>query len=116
MREDVELEREILLKIESAGYTGSFIDVEIPGRTAAEISFHVELLADDDLVETIDLSSVDGLDVRPQRLTRGGHQFLESIRDQSRWDKIKATAAREGKALVLAAVRELAVRAMSGGL
>jgi Hypothetical protein (DUF2513) len=44
MERDMDLIRDILLAVEKEPYTGSWFDVEIAGRTPAEVGYHIMLL------------------------------------------------------------------------
>ena len=63
MKRDMDLIRNILLAIEEKGPPLGIVDIDLPGHTAEEISFHVVLLRDAGLVE-------DRLEVRFAREPR----------------------------------------------
>ena len=47
-----------------------------------------------------DLSSLDGLEWQPKRLTYQGHEFLDTIRDGEVWRRTKAGAEKIGGASI----------------
>ncbi len=91
MKRDVDLIRQILLIIEEAddGAT-KWVDLEIPDRDKVDVAYHVMLLSQAGLIVAINLSSKDGVDWRPRRLTWEGHEFLDAARDEAIWQQAKA--------------------------
>lgn len=99
MKLDKDLVREILLIVEASkedplGWT----QVELEGREALEISYHVMLLHEAGLIVGQDLSTYDGLEWLPKRLTYKGHEFLDTVRDGEVWRRTKAGAEKAGVA------------------
>jgi hypothetical protein len=82
-----------LLDVEANADAVGLGDVEfnIDGRSATEVSYHVQLLTDAGLLEAIDLSDTAGLDWRPTRLTYAGHEFIEAARKDTLWQKANST-------------------------
>lgn len=89
MKRDMDLVRSILLKIEEQPYTGSFLDVSVPGHTGEEISYHIMLLDEAGLIEAENVSSSDGMDWKALRLTYAGHEFLDAARNDNVWSSAK---------------------------
>lgn len=77
MKRDMDLVREILMKIEDLPHTCGFHTIAVEGRHKGEISYHVLLLHEAGLIEAQNLTSQDGVDWKPKRLTYAGHEFLE---------------------------------------
>lgn len=90
MRRDMDLVRELLLAIEGEGEDplGWMVSV-LPHRDPTLVSYHVQLLHEAGLIVAIDLSSCDGYDWRPKRMTYAGHDLLDSIRDPDIWGRTK---------------------------
>lgn len=92
----MDLIRKILLRLEKHNYLD-----EIESYSAKEIAYHVSLLEDAGLV-TQDIynnmflndSMLDGI-----RITWAGHEFLDSSRDASIWEKAKNIAMEKTGAL-----------------
>jgi hypothetical protein len=59
----------------------------------------VGLLHQAGYVEAINLSSTQGIDWRPRRLTWQGHDFLEAARNDIIWAKAKAKVVEQGVGL-----------------
>lgn len=101
MRLDKNLVREILLAIEeSADEPVSWINLQIEGRSAVEVSYHVMLLDEANLIEAQDLSTHDEFEWQPIRMTYKGHELLDSIRDVEIWRRTKAGAEKVGVASI----------------
>lgn len=89
MKPDFDLVREILLAIgenEDVGRHG-FTDIYIPGRTREEVSSHVRFMHEAELIETVNLSTLDNREWKPMRLTGRGREFLGSACDEDSWKR-----------------------------
>jgi hypothetical protein len=89
MKRDMDLIRDILMKIEDLPYDGGFHEIPIEGRSHAEISYHIMLLAEARLIEATNLTTHDGIDWKPKRLTYAGHEFLDAARSNKVWQEAK---------------------------
>ena len=89
MKRDMDLCRKILLKIENHGQVMGVMNIKVEGYTEKEISYHVMLLSEVDLIEALDMSDRSGHDWKPQRLTWEGHEFLEASRNDNIWENAK---------------------------
>jgi hypothetical protein len=100
MKRDMDLIREILLKIEEAPYELGWVEIDIEGRSSAEIAYHIMLLAQSRLIEADNLSTFGGPEWKAKSLTWQGHEFLEVSKDESRWNKAKAVMKEKGGGMV----------------
>lgn len=108
MKQDVDLLRKILLKIEDE--TGIDDDEEInsddfaiPGYSGDQIVYHLLLLKDADYIvaEKEQYISDSKPHVNISRLTKEGHDFLNLARDDNRWaTAIKSALANAGAATI----------------
>ena len=95
MRLNHDLIRNILLLVESLDYQQKIVienNLENPYLQAYsedEILYHVEYLSDDGLIDTP--AFADGVTVISD-LTPYGHNFLENIRNDNNWSRIKKIA------------------------
>ncbi len=92
MKLDMDLAREILVKIEDGPeFNGlGHAKVTVEGKPAQEVSYHVLQLHEAGLVTMQDVSNTtDGLVCWVGRLTWAGHQFLAAARDDGLWRKAK---------------------------
>jgi Hypothetical protein (DUF2513) len=98
MKRDMDLVRELLLKLEAEPLDGDLYSVDPDGfgisdRTHEEIAYHMVLLIDGGLLDgERDLS---GMFVA-RKLTWGGHDFLDSVRDPKIWRMTKEHAKKAG--------------------
>ena len=92
MKRDLELVREILLEVEKANADpDEWINLRIPDRAPALVSYHVKLLHDAGLLEATDLSDLSGSCWAPRSLTWAGHEFLDAARNDTVWNKALST-------------------------
>jgi hypothetical protein len=92
VKRDMDLVREILLKVESdpalnGSHWEEFDTSDFPGHSLEEIAYHIDLLLEAKLVEgdsTLD-SGVPAI----SRLTWEGHEFIGSTSDPDIWAKVK---------------------------
>ena len=92
MKRDMDLVREILLAIEASDDDPrAWIELDLPGRSKRELSYHVMLIHGAGLIEADDTCTVgeDGFEWQPKRLTYRGHEYLDTIRDPEIWRKTK---------------------------
>ena len=112
MKREMELIRQILLEIEKRPYDQGLIDLEIPGYTSSQVSYHVLLLKDAGLIEAIDFSTFAGPDWRPSRLTWQGHEFLDASRDEGRWQKALDIMKDKAGVIAFDVLKELLIQLM----
>ncbi len=94
MKRDMDLLRELLLKLESFpkepgaiyGFAGDGPEVAVDGASPDQIIYHLELLSEAGFIESPGLA---GREILFKRLTWSGHDFLDSVRDPKVWAKTK---------------------------
>ncbi len=101
MKLDKDLVREILLAVEASTHSPEqSISLSLENWTAQEISYHVLLLHEANLLVGRDASVL--ADVFPnwqaKRLTYKGHEFLDTVRDGEVWRRTKEGAEKAGVA------------------
>ena len=90
MKRDMDLARSILFAVEENEEDPlGWIELDIPDHSAEEVAYHVMILAEAGLIEAQDLSSMDGFDCKPKRLTWYGHEFLDAARSDTLWERAK---------------------------
>src|SRR4051812_7449391 len=96
MKRDMDLCRCILQELENSpvGVTGTnACELSIEGHDRAEVRYHVRLLSDAGLIETVDsLFPAEGEVCVPRRLTWAGHEFLDASRKDTIWQTAKRIA------------------------
>src|SRR5690348_1702189 len=100
MHRDWDVVRKILIKIETTAMPGKGIDsdsLQADGLDRVVAAYHMGLLLNADLIDGEFTKTLDGtLWCYASGLTWEGHEFLDSIRQDSMWTKVKATAKNEG--------------------
>lgn len=92
MKRDFDLIREILLQIEATPVGQFTSKISYDGANPETIMSHVALLIEAGLVDGPTLkTNSGGIMAKPTGLTWAGHDFLDSIRDESLWQKAKTT-------------------------
>ena len=92
MKLDKDLVREILLQVEASPDPQGWIDVAVEGHSREDFAYHVQILDEAGFIEAYELTTMDGYDWRPKRLTYEGHEFLDTVRDGAAWRYTKETA------------------------
>jgi len=121
MKRDWEIVRELLSKAEECTLPTEMVRLSsFPPERAAEVSYHMELLIEAGLVEG-QMSKTIGPEVHDffvRRLSWEGHEFLDSIRSETVWNKTKKTFISNGISmtfeLVKAVAKEAAVSLLKG--
>ena len=116
MKRDMDLVRGILLRIEELGPIGVIRSLKQDGFSRQEIEYHLRLLINGELVDG-QATPLSGYNyaIRINGLTWEGHDFLDAIRDDSIWSKMKEKASHAGQdihKLPLEMVKSLAVSAL----
>jgi hypothetical protein len=92
MKRDMDLCRTILVELEKREQPTGWIDLLIDDHPADEVSNHVRLLAEADLIEAQDLTTYGGSVWKPKRLTWAGHEFLHAAKNDGVWRKAVSLA------------------------
>lgn len=108
MKRDWDVVRQILLELEEAeGPTVRMVGID--GMDGQVFGYHAKLMRDAGLVEAEIQEWLEGrINAQVDRMTWKGHEFLDSIRHKSIWDKIKANAEEKGVSLTFETIKLLA--------
>jgi len=91
MKRNMDLIRDILLKVESDEHGFYRDNLNIEGYTQEEIGYHIVLLGEAGLAHVAEVTAHG--DKSPAgiitRLTWDGHEFLDAARDRKIWNKAK---------------------------
>lgn len=93
MQRDMDLVRLILLEIEKE-YRSTFLcDLKIDGYDLETVAYHCNIMYEKGLISAYESEyGEDAItDFYVGHLTWEGHDFLEKVRDNSRWGKVKKT-------------------------
>ncbi len=116
MKRDWDTIREILGKVESCTLPTDQVRLgNFDGTRAAEVSYHMALLIEAGLVngQMVRTIGPEAKDFIASRLTWQGHEFLDSIRSESVWQKTKKTISEHGVTMTFDLVKEVAREAAS---
>ncbi len=91
MERNMDLVRLILLQIEKEYRSTALYDLKIDGYDIETVAYHCKILYEAKLISTYKGIYADNKlqDYAVGSLTWNGHDYLEKIRDNSRWGKIK---------------------------
>ncbi|WP_172461883.1 DUF2513 domain-containing protein [Dyella jiangningensis] len=115
MKRDWDLVRQILLELEEVGHDR--VVVHDDGQDTNVFGYHCKLMHDAGLIEA-NITEYHGGAISGQavRMTWAGHEFLDSIRPKSTWEKVKMQAKEKGIGLTLDAIKTLAEIAMKAAI
>lgn len=111
MKRDWDTIRDVLTKLEELPGPADVLDLsKFPTDRAAEISYHVELLIDAGLVEGEMSRNLDSgpADFYAERLTWDGHEFLDSVRSDTVWNKTKKSFIANGISMTFDTIKSVA--------
>ncbi|MEN6519297.1 MAG: DUF2513 domain-containing protein [Methanospirillum sp.] len=97
MRMEIDLIRELVLKIEACTDREGIGNITIPGYSRDQIAYHVYLLNDAGFIKAVlcDSSTIPEAYVI-LGLTWDGQNFLKNVQNDTIWDQVKARAGQLG--------------------
>lgn len=110
MKRDMDLIREILLKVEELYVDTAIYDLTIDGYDMATVAYHCKLLHNAGYIfdYKAQYASNEIYTFSVGALTWTGNEYLEKIRDNSRWGKIKNTLIQKGLPFTIDMVKSVA--------
>lgn len=110
MKRDMDLIREILLYIEANYKPGmGSMHIELEGFSSSLILEHCKLAFDSGLLQSFEDTSIGyGDDCLVGNLSSEGYDYLEKIRDNSIWHKVKQTVKEKGLPMVVETLKTVA--------
>ena len=97
---------------------GKYLGME--GYSTEKISYHVKIMAEADLIERVEIAAnpvyaeYSGTTVYiPMGLTWWGHEFLEAIKDDTRWKQVKSIMGKTG-GFVFQVASSVAIKLLEG--
>jgi hypothetical protein len=87
-----------------------WLDLDIDGYTSDEISYHVKLLHDAGLLTAHDLTTMTELCWRPTSLTWQGHEFLDTVKNDTVWRKTKDFVKEKGGTISIEMLKLVATK------
>lgn len=89
MKRDLDFIRAILLKIEDSDtdvYPNSLVD---DAHSIVDVNHHLKLLLDVNYIEAMDATTLAGECYIVRRITMSGYDYLDNIRSDTIWRKVK---------------------------
>ena len=115
MERDMELVRKILFKIEEQYISTVIIDLKIEGYAKEQVAYHCSIMCDAGLILSYKPvyagNQLFGFTVG--RLTWEGHDFLDKIRSDTVWNKVKSTIKKRGLPMILDTIKTIATTIIS---
>lgn len=105
MKRNWELVRKILLKLEQKVDDTPLDSESLRGFAPDVVAYHYQLLAQAELICIEDNSKMGEADFVAIHLTWQGHEFLDKIRRDTTWNKIKQTLKTKGIDLSFEAIK-----------
>lgn len=117
MKRNWDLVRTILIKLEEKANPKDYTHAhEISGYDALTVAYHYKLLGDAGLIEVINMSGLTDLNYSATMLTWQGHEFLDKIRNETVWNKVKSTIQSKSLDLSFDAIKTVATTVISSML
>ncbi|WP_324681588.1 DUF2513 domain-containing protein [Bibersteinia trehalosi] len=114
MKRNWDLIRKILIKLEEKADSTSWLQSdEIQGFDSLTVAYHYALLTEAGLIKSIDLSGMEEEDYAALSLTWQGHEFLDKIKNERVWNKIKSTIQSKSLDLSFEAIKTVASNLIS---
>lgn len=114
MKRDYELVRKILLFLEEKSTPEAIACPKIEGYDDLAIKYHLLLLAQAQLIDYEPERTDTGRIIRviAFSLSWQGHDFLDSVRNDAVWAKVKSQASEKGVSLPFEVLKSLAIEAV----
>ena len=110
MKRDMDLVRLILLEIEDKYRSTAIYDLAIDGYDTEMVAYHCKILYEAGLISDYKAQYADNeiYVFGVGSLTWDGNDFLEKIRDDSQWKKVKETITKKGLPFVVDTIKSVA--------
>ncbi|SEQ65202.1 DUF2513 domain-containing protein [Basfia succiniciproducens] len=117
MKRNWDLIRKILLKLEEKADSTSWLEnTDIKGYDSHTVSYHYKLLKTAGIIEAIEISTMEEESYAALSLTWQGHEFLDKIRNDNVWNKVKSTVQSKSLDLSLDVIKQVATAIISAML
>ena len=110
MKRDMDLVRLILIEIEDKYRSTAIYNLAIDGYDTETIAYHCKIMYEAGLISDYK-AQYAGNEIHifgVGSLTWDGNDFLEKIRDDSQWKKVKDTIAQKGLPMVIETIKSIA--------
>jgi predicted transcriptional regulator len=91
------------------------VEIDLTDYTPLQVSYHIMQLHQAGFIKAHDTTTTAGFSWEATTLTWEGHEFLDAIRSDTVWKKIKDTVKEKGVEMPFAILKSLALK-LAGGL
>jgi len=105
MKRDMELIHKILIALEDSNQTQGWIPLKFDGYSEEQISYHIKILDEQGIITATDCSTSKDFMWHARSLTWDGHDYIEAIRDEAKWKKVKEWVKSTGKVLTIETIK-----------
>ncbi|MFD4419750.1 DUF2513 domain-containing protein [Bacillus safensis] len=109
MKRDMDLIREILLYLEADNTPSVWKQIQLDNWELTEVSYHVKLLTEAGLIDGKDAKIEPGYWWLAKSLTNQGHDFLDALKNETVYQKIKGTLGEHFSSIPLKVMSNIAV-------
>ncbi len=109
MKRDMELVRLILLKIEEEYQSTAIYNLDIPGYNKETVAYHCKILYEAGFISDYKARYADN-EINMfgvGSLTWDGSDFLDKIRDNTQWKKVKETITQKGLPMIVDTIKSI---------
>lgn len=112
MKRDLELVKLILEHFENKTDWQGEKEVPVEGYEPKLVDYHIQIMYEAGLINAEPAVTANGriYDALPFRLTWQGHEFLDNVKDKSRWAAIKKTIKEKGGSFSFELIKGLAAK------
>ena len=111
MERNLDLIRDILLAIEASPWDQLFASgLVIDGYESEAIRYNTFLARDAEFIDAAIVSSQSGDDLLIRRMTFAGHDYLDIVRVEDQWQRIKTMAKDSAITLTVESVKRIAAK------
>jgi len=110
MKREMDLSRKILQRLEEKEGASGWLKGYFEGYSDEQVSYHIKLLYEANLIEAIDTSSSSGFCWEAKNLTWDGHEFLEASRSDTVWNSAKDILQEKGVGMPFEILKQLLVQ------
>jgi DNA-binding transcriptional ArsR family regulator len=118
MKRDMDLCRKILFKIEELYDSTAIYNLEIEGYTRSQVAYHSNLLYEAGLISDYKAQYADNeiYSFGVSSLTWDGHDFLDKIREDTTWNKVKDIIKNKALPMTLDVIKTVATGVITATL
>ncbi|MDR4249014.1 DUF2513 domain-containing protein [Bacillus pumilus] len=111
IKRDMSLIREILIYLEEDDNPTTWRIISIDGREPKEVSYHLKLLTEARMIEGRNAGVDQYLSWYARSLTNDGHDLLDSMRNETVFNKVKKDLGETFSSISLGVIKEICIDA-----